>query len=224
MDIKVNSSTVWCFDLDDTLYNELDYLRSAYSEISRLLEPESFLELYVLMISMYRNKENVFDYLTENYTISKEDLLREYREHMPRITPFNGVVELFEGIRNRGGKLVCITDGRSVSQRNKLLALGLLDYFELLVISEEVGSAKPSTLNYMLVEEHFPGMSYTYVADNWKKDFIVPNERDWGSIGLIDNGKNIHSGVFQFMMLEAHRPKSLIRYIRELNPIDYPRP
>jgi putative hydrolase of the HAD superfamily len=217
MDIKVNSETVWCFDLDDTLYNELDYLKSAYAEISRVVEPTSPLNLYARMISMYRNKEDVFDYLTQNYTITKEELLSEYRNHLPHIAPFNGVKELFEGINSKKGKLVCITDGRSISQRNKLSALGLLDYFDLLVISEEIGSEKPSPMNYSLVEEHFPSMHYTYVGDNWKKDFLIPNERGWHSIGLIDNGKNIHSGVFQYMMLEAHRPKALIRYISELH-------
>ena len=220
MDIRVNAETVWCFDLDDTLYNELDYLKSAYAEISRLVDPDSFLELYARMISMYRNKENVFDYLTDNYTITKDELLQEYRNHIPHISPFNGVVDLFTGIKNKKGMIVCITDGRGKSQRNKLSALGLLDFFDLLVISEEVGSEKPSPLNYSLVEEHFPSMHYTYVADNWKKDFLVPNERGWDSIGLIDNGKNIHSSAYQFMMLETHRPRVLIRYISELEIMD----
>ena len=36
-----------------------------------------------------------------------------------------------------------ITDGRSVTQRNKLKSLGLLNYFKEVIISEEFGSEKP---------------------------------------------------------------------------------
>lgn len=219
MDIQANEQWVWCFDLDDTLYNELDYLRSAYAEIARILEPNHFLELYTRMFSMYRNRDNVFEFLTENYTITTEKLLEQYRNHIPKITPFAGTVELLQKIKASGGKLVCITDGRSITQRNKLKALDILDLFDLLVISEEVGSTKPSELNFTLVEEHYPDKKYVYVGDNWKKDFLIPNERNWGSIGLIDNGKNIHNRAFEYLPYAKHRPKQLIRYISELNII-----
>lgn len=216
MDIRVDADTVWCFDLDDTLYNELDYLRSAYADIARYLDPKNSVELYARMFSMYRNRDNVFDFLTGTYTISKEELLTHYREHKPHLAPFPGVRDLLTQIKEISRKLVCITDGRSLTQRNKLEALGLLSLFDLLVISEEVGTSKPSPLNYILVEEHFPQKTYTYVADNFKKDFIVPNERGWGSIGLMDNGKNIHNTAFEYMALDKHRPQGLIRYISDL--------
>ena len=61
MDIKVNNNTVIVFDLDDTLYNELDYLKSAYQHIAQQLEPKDWKSLYVLMLSFYRCKKNVFD-------------------------------------------------------------------------------------------------------------------------------------------------------------------
>ena len=174
MDIKVDDQQVICFDLDDTLYNELDFLRSAYAEIARNLEPEQSNHLYSKIFSLYRQGENTFDYLIGNYRISKEELLAQYRNHMPLLSPFPGVRELMEQIKSKGGYLVCITDGRSVTQRNKLLALEILESFDLLVISEEIGSTKPAELNYTLVEEHFPQKQYTYIADNLKKIFWFP--------------------------------------------------
>ena len=46
MDIKVNAQTVVVFDLDDTLYNEVQYLKSAYLEIATTLEPADSKELF----------------------------------------------------------------------------------------------------------------------------------------------------------------------------------
>ena len=41
-----------------------------------------------------------------------------------------------------------ITDGRSIQQRSKLEALGLYEYTNQVVISEEIGSEKPNLKNY----------------------------------------------------------------------------
>ena len=42
MDIKIDTSTALVFDLDDTLYNEIEYLKSAYWYIcSELTEKDT---------------------------------------------------------------------------------------------------------------------------------------------------------------------------------------
>ncbi len=37
-----------------------------------------------------------------------------------------------------------------------------------------------------------PAAEYVYVGDNPKKDFIAPNSLGWLTIGLRDDGRNIH--------------------------------
>lgn len=216
MDITVNNKTVICFDLDDTLYNELDFLRSAYLEIAgRVLEDDQNL-LYAKMFSLYRSRGNVFEYLEQNYGCKKEQLILMYRDHLPNIEPFEGVKELFGEIKSKNGKLCLITDGRSTTQRNKLKAMGFITVFDEIVISEEIGTTKPSENNYIIIENRFPGCSYTYIGDNLKKDFVIPNKRNWHSIGLVDNGKNIHNTAFDFSE-NKFRPKELITSINQIN-------
>lgn len=192
MDIKVDKNTVIVFDLDDTLYNELDFLKSAYSTIALFLEPKDWKQLYSKMFSFYRCKINVFEFLAKTYDIEMRTLVEMYRDHKPDIKLFDGVIELFDAIKHKNGKIAIITDGRSTTQRAKLMSLGILNYIDEIIISEETGSEKPNSANFKAIEKALPGNEYYFIADNFKKDFIAPNTLGWKSVALIDNGKNIH--------------------------------
>ena len=192
MDIKVDDHTVVVFDLDDTLYNELDYLKSAYRSIALFLEPNNWKPLYLKMLSLYRCKMNVFEILVNSYDIEISILIDIYRNHQPDIKLFDGVLEVLEAIKFKNGKIGILSDGRSRTQRAKLESLGILKLVDKVIISEEIGSEKPSLMNFRAIENSLSGNTYYYIADNLKKDFIAPNILGWKSVALIDNGKNIH--------------------------------
>lgn len=193
MNIKVDRNTVVVFDLDDTLYNELEYVKSAYSAIAKKLKPTDWKPLFATMVAKYREKQDVFAYLSGEYSMEKTELIRFYRDHFPKINPFTGVIELFTAIKENQGFIGIITDGRAKTQRNKIDALGLKQFIDCCVISEEVGAEKPNEENYRIVERKCGPGSYYYIADNLNKDFITPNRLGWKTLGLIDNGMNIHS-------------------------------
>lgn len=195
MDIKVDANTTIVFDLDDTLYNELDFLKSAYLEIALKVDAHHYLELYAKMLSIYRSNANVFDFLFQEYNIQTLDLVDIYRNHLPSIQPFPGLIEFFEQIKTKNGSIGIITDGRKVTQRNKIRALGIEDYVESTVISEEIGSEKPNKQNYLALQNSLKTSSYWYIADNLKKDFITPKALGWNTLALVDNGLNIHNNT-----------------------------
>lgn len=215
MTMKVDKNTVVVFDLDDTLYNEIDFLKSAYTEIAKQLNPDDWKLLYVNMFSLYRQKLDVFGFLSETYNISKKQLIERYRNHAPSIEPKQNVVSVFEKIKEKKGKIAIITDGRTDTQKQKLKALKLQKYLDLVVISEETGFEKPHTNNFKLVENTFKNCNYYYIADNFKKDFIVPNVLGWKTIGLIDNGLNIHNDTHKYLR-KGNNPKKLIFSFQEL--------
>ncbi|REE25788.1 putative hydrolase of the HAD superfamily [Winogradskyella pacifica] len=216
MDIKINETTVVVFDLDDTLYNELDYLRSAYKSIAIFVEPKDWKALYSKMFSLYRCKFNVFEFVANTYKIEIGHLVEMYRNHQPDIQLFEGVLEVFDAIKSKNGKIGIITDGRSKTQRAKLESLGILNYLDKIIISEEIGSEKPSSANFEAIENALTGAEYYYIADNLKKDFLAPNALGWKSVALIDNGKNIHSESHMYMEAK-HRPKAFVIDFSDFN-------
>lgn len=213
------------FDLDDTLYNEIDFLISAYNEISQFLSntcgvDKSCNEIFVYMFSTYLEKKNTFEQVIsflkiENITVF--DLLDIYRNHKPSISLNNDVKELLDFLVERNFKLGIITDGRSVQQRNKIKALNLENYIDALIISEEFGSEKPNLENFKFFEQKFPNSNFIYIGDNINKDFIAPNQLNWDTICLLDNGRNIHSQ--NVILPNSYLPKRYIKNIKEIKGI-----
>ena len=201
MDIKVSPQTVVCFDLDDTLYNEVDFLRSGFKTLAGILDSDHD-ALFAKMMTMYESGADCFDYLEREYGARKRNLLAVYRFHEPDISAFEGVHALFNSIEEQQGQIAIITDGRSMTQRNKLTSLGLIDRLKALVISEEIGFEKPDIRNFEAIQSKLPAEHYLYFGDNYLKDFVSPNALGWTTIGLSDNGKNIHKT--QGLELDSH--------------------
>lgn len=184
------------FDLDDTLYSEYDFLKSGYNFISQQVEKNNPQKLYEKMISLYHSGDNVFEYILTSYPeVTLVMLLDWYRYHIPHIKLYDGVEKFLQAV-SFTHKFAIITDGRSISQRNKIQALGLTDYMSEIIISEEIGSEKPNEVNFLKVEEKLDCNEYTYIGDNTKKDFVTPNKLGWKTICLKDRGFNIHKQSF----------------------------
>lgn len=181
-------------DLDDTLYSEFSYLKSAYRNIAKGLSVDDQV-LYELMLDKYYKNEDVFGYLTQEYNTSKAELLNLYRFHKPTISLYPSV-KVFLDSYSTTSEISLVTDGRSETQRNKLEALDLTHFFKNIVISEEIGSEKPNKQNFEMAITNTKGNQYFYIGDNTKKDFITPNEMGWTTICLKDYGENIHKQDF----------------------------
>jgi len=187
------------FDLDDTLYKEIDYLKCAYSFIAKQLGDEFWPKerIYDVMLEAYNKGQNAFSIVKSTFNIDTpiETFLQWYRAHTPNITLPDDSKILLDYLHDRNIPIGILTDGRSVTQRNKIKALSLNRYVpeQNVVISEEFGSEKPSEKNYRYFETLYPGINnFMYVGDNPCKDFIAPNRLGWKTIGLIDDGRNIH--------------------------------
>jgi len=201
MQIKIDSKTFFVFDLDDTLFQEIDFLKSAYSHISSKISTTDHRDIYDEMLQRYHNKENVFDWVIAKYQRSNSQmsvqwLLKEYREHKPAIALSETNIAFLQILEERKVPMGLITDGRSVTQRNKLKALGIEHYFRDVIISEEFGSEKPDERNYLYFKNKYPGMNFYFFGDNTSKDFIVPAHLGWTTICIKNSGTHIHSQSF----------------------------
>ena len=221
---------VICFDLDDTLCKEIDYLKSAYREIAEYAAehchgcsaPVSVLahKAYEVMLAAYNGRLNAFEELNKflGLDLPIADYLYIYRNHKPNIALYEAVVRTLDALKAEGVRIGLITDGRSVQQRNKIEALGMGRWIknEDIVISEGFGSEKPALANYEFFMKRYPEcQDFTYVGDNPRKDFIAPNALGWMTVSLKDDGRNIHRQDFTSTPAQA-LPKKKIKSLKEL--------
>lgn len=194
--VNILDYDVVVFDLDDTLYSEKDYVLSGYSYLTKMLKSlysvdthESFLE------AIKNNEKDVFDYVLKKNQLPlllKEHLILAYRYHKPKLNLHDGVAEILKKLTYKKIPIYIITDGRSVTQRLKMNALNITNFFNGIYISEEVGVEKPAPDSFVFISNKYPNKRIVYIADNPKKDFIVPNDLGWESIGLLQKESRIH--------------------------------
>lgn len=187
------SSMIFVFDLDDTLYSERDFEKSGIEFVYNFFEIK-----HIDLGSILKNRKNWVAQIINgsNNQITSQMVLDIYRNHLPTIQLYKDSKIFLEKLRSQGNEMSLITDGRSITQRNKLRALGIESYFKNIVISEEVNSEKPSEYNFRKVMNNKHPGNYIYIADNPNKDFITPNKLGWTSICLLDRGQNVHKQNF----------------------------
>ncbi len=171
------------FDLDDTLYGEKEYVRSGYCAVARLLPQVEDAEQKLW--DAFENKKSAIDEVLISEGIFTEELkkkcLETYRFHQPDIHLYRGVMEMLVALRKQRFLLGIITDGRTEGQRAKIKALGLEQYIDHIIITDELGGIeyrKPNEKAFVLMKEYFR-MEYSamcYVGDNIRKDFIAPDK------------------------------------------------
>lgn len=178
------------FDLDDTLFPEIDYVHSAY----RAIAARWGVELLPLMLAAPSVAE-AFELVTATRPdVTITEVIGLYRTHWPGIhLPWQSLYTLAM-LRNTGESLGIITDGRSVTQRHKIEALGL-DRFvkpEHIIISEEIGGGKTTPLPFESISGRCSDEKFTYIGDNPAKDFTYPASMGWRTVCLLNAGCNIH--------------------------------
>jgi putative hydrolase of the HAD superfamily len=207
--MKVENSTVICIDLDDTIYKEIDFFKSAIYFLFK-----KYLDITLDDSSLFLNQNsNWFEYLQSETEMSKDSILHDYRFHFPTLVLPDESKFFLETIKRKKIPLILITDGRSLTQRNKLSALGISDFFENIIISEEFGSEKPNIRNFEWVMKFYKDSSYVYIGDNTNKDFVTPNKLNWNTVCLVDDGRNIHKQSFE--MPVEYLPKKKIENLQD---------
>lgn len=189
------SETVVVFDLDDTLYPEDDYVRSGIVAACRLAAElygaDRTVELLAQRESGQRDWLTALCQLLPDGPSVRDCLLWTYRLHEPRIALSLEVRQAVEAVVDRAKAVAILTDGRSITQRLKLRALGLGDWPAY--ISDEYGGIdKPDPTRFRAVARDYPAAQYVYVADNPAKDFVTPKALGWHTIGVRVGAAAIH--------------------------------
>lgn len=193
----MNSWDAVIFDLDDTLYPEMAFVRGGFQAVSRFLAgqfdvtADDVLE-QMLDILHQGHRGRVFDvWLARQPTskvVSRDQLVAIYREHPPCLTPHPGVRELLQQLVSARRRLGLVSDGPWGVQQRKWLALGLADYFQSVVFTDQLGPEfqKPDPRPFQVVLRQLdaePERS-VYIGDNPSKDFRGCRQLGMGTIRL----------------------------------------
>ncbi len=188
---NLQSVQVIVFDLDDTLYSEHEYVHSGFRAVSAFLRDEGIVRQDVshAMWSLFTTGERsaVFNRVLEDCGVAPtqaliDRLIGVYRSHRPAITLLpeaRAVLNYF----HRRKPLALLTDGYTQTQAAKIFALGIADYFEAVVLTDQLGRDcwKPSPAGFEKIMRALGGSptGYVYIADNPLKDFAGPRRLGW---------------------------------------------
>lgn len=185
------------FDLDDTLYPEIDYVRSALTFAGKLVDAAFAMDnaASFLLQAFAEGQRDAIGALWAARALpqaARADVIAAMRGHRPDIDLPRASAEMLQALSLRGIKWSVLTDGRSLTQRRKIEALGLTGASDI-YISEERGVGKPALKAYtQIVDDQPDSRGFCYIADNPAKDFVTANALGWKTIMLRDKGQNIH--------------------------------
>jgi putative hydrolase of the HAD superfamily len=177
------------FDLDDTLYPEIEFVKSGFAAVSSYLAKRYGLnehELLEKMLSILEQngRGKVFDMLLADvgyYSAENVKLLVYlYRSHLPTIHPYPDTILVLKELKKVNLRLGILTDGMASVQRNKIRALGINDLFNAIMCTDELGKEcwKPSAVPFKIILELLQVLPQDaiYVGNDIGKDFFAPNE------------------------------------------------
>jgi putative hydrolase of the HAD superfamily len=212
------------FDMDDTLFPEIDYVRSGYEAISRYLATLVDATSEGVLARMWHhyelNPRTVFDAMLAELNlvdrVTVPALIDLYRSHDPQIYLRDEAPQVLTRLRDYGVRLGVVTDGPLVMQQQKARVLGLSRYVDRIILTDGLppGCAKPSPVAFEMLMNEFamPPAQCVYVADNPRKDFLGPRKLGWYTVQLVVDG-----GVYtsESAPPEGH-PHVQIRSLREV--------
>jgi putative hydrolase of the HAD superfamily len=191
----MSSKPILVFDLDDTLYDELSYVRgglavaAACASAATGCDEAALIEL--MQASLTEGRSGVIDRALQRAGIASAGLSRRcvsaYRAHQPRLSLYPAAERCLQRFSDYRKYLV--TDGNKLVQARKVEALALAPRLERVFITYRYGRrhGKPSPYCFERISQitGAPAEDIIYVADNPTKDFVGIRPLGFGTIRVL---------------------------------------
>lgn len=213
------------FDLDDTLYDERQFVRSGHRAVSNYLAEKYGVNresCYRLLSSIFskQGRSNLFDSALQKLNIynkeTVQEMVRVYRNHLPKIFLFKEAQKLLLKLKEKY-RLGLITDGALEVQKNKVKTLKIQDFFDVITYAVEYGgkhSVEPflATLKKLKV----PASQSIYVDDNPLKGFSAARKTGIRTVRILTGpSKNLR------IVDEGCKPEFEIQNLQQLFKVIY---
>lgn len=214
------------FDLDDTLYREMDYVESGFSEVAAYVERQLGIDATstkdrLLEILDRDGRGKVFDeWIHERQlgsSLSPSELVQVYRQHTPSITLYPEVEAELTRLRSSAISTGIITDGCLMVQEMKIGVLGLQRLVDDIVCTDAKGDdyAKPNPRVFLDIVERFgvhPKDSM-YIGNDPMKDFTGPREIGMYSVHITRPIVGTHACDADFHITDLCELDSLLKSV-----------
>lgn len=143
------------FDLDGTLLNRDDSVKKFIAEqydrlnkwVGHIPKDEYMTRFIELDQRGYVWKDKVYQQLIKEFNIpqiSWRELLQDYVSNFKfHCVPFDNLIPMLEDLKKENFKLGMITNGYGQFQMDNIKALGIENYFDVILVSEWEGIKKP---------------------------------------------------------------------------------
>ncbi|MBD7986315.1 HAD family hydrolase [Sporosarcina sp. Sa2YVA2] len=143
------------FDLDGTLLNRDDsvkgFIDNQYERLNKWvghIPKDKYITRFIEIDNRgYVWKDKVYQQLTKEFNISEitwEELLQDYiSEFRFHCVPFDNLIQMLEDLKSKNILLGMITNGYGQFQMENIKALGIENYFDVILVSEWEGIKKP---------------------------------------------------------------------------------
>ncbi|MBM7553142.1 HAD family hydrolase [Thalassobacillus pellis] len=229
--ISRTGEKAYFFDLDDTLYDQLQPFRDALLKQFGSLTDRTVNNIFKevrrysdMLWPIYKAGEITLKQLRiKRLTMALGDfsfdlgekeaafIQNEYGNNQSAIELFDGVTECLENIRENGHEIGIITNGPIDHQWKKINRLGLdkLISREWVFISDGTGYAKPDAKIFKYVNEKTGKKAGTcyYIGDAWGNDVVPSIEAGWKTIWMNHRNK---------LPETKHKPYAIVRNYKEL--------
>ena len=191
------------FDLDDTLYDEKQFVESGFFKLAEFVESKFKInkkDFYKILIDIFKGgaRGNIFNLALEKVNVAYEEniiraMVKIYREHNPKIKLAEDVKSLLEKLKEIYS-LGIVTDGYFEVQKKKVQALKLEELFDSIIYTDKYGREywKPNVYGYKLALEELKILlpeQAVYIGDNPYKDFIGAKKIGITTVRILQPGR-----------------------------------
>lgn len=227
------------FDVDDTLYNQIEPFRRAFYKnfsnihsidieklflASRKYSDEVFhktekMEMSLREMHVYRISKAFEEF---GYYILPESAIAfqiDYERYQDEISIIPDMKEILEFLIANGIKVGIITNGPEKHQKKKIDALGLKRWIsdENITISGEVGFAKPEREIFKIAKARMKIQENTiyYVGDSFENDVMGALNAGWTPIWINKRKREI-SNIPPNLIYEVNEEKSILKIVKNI--------
>ena len=176
---KNKGITTLLFDMDNTLFDLVGAQIASCHAVTHFLgydDGDSLFEYFLRPVHGFESYENILDYITD-HSLSPDGLYKDAcriyeSEKLHHITPYSGVMETLEVLRDRGYPMAIITDAHSRDATIRLEKVGLLPFFCGMVAYDMTGVKKPAPDPFLFALEMMKTKSHEalLVGDSPRRD------------------------------------------------------